>query len=84
MKLKYVHYNISRGEAVPHISSIRGCIIIIRTGTLLHTSNTIAARVKSQAVDQDKWSGALKRGIVHHCNSKSIGDMIEMKKYQFL
>ena len=61
----------------------RGCLIIIRTGTLHCTSKTIAPRIKSQARGQIYWSRALKWGIVPLCNSKSAGDMIKNKKYHF-
>ena len=61
----------------------RGCLIIIRTGILHHTSKTIAPRVKSQARGQIYWSRALKWGIVLVCNSKSTGEMIKNKKYHF-
>ena len=61
----------------------RGWIIIIWTGILLHTSKTIASRVKSQARRQNNWSRALKCGIVRLCSSKNTGGVIKSKKYHF-
>ena len=38
----------------------RGCVLIIRSGFLLHTSKTFAPRVKSQSRGQNDWSRTLK------------------------
>ena len=62
------------------IEITRGCPIIIRTGILLHTSKTIAPRVKSQARGQNNWSRALKWGIVHLCSSNTFGDTTKFMK----
>ena len=65
----------------------RGCPIIIRTDFLLHTSKTIAPRVKSWARGQNNWSRALKWGIVHLCSSSTFWDTTDVMKmwvFQFL
>ena len=65
-------------------SCSRGCTIIIRTGILLHTSKTIAPRVKSQARGQNNWSRALKWGIVRLCSLSTFWDTtVFMKMWVF-
>ena len=59
---------------------IRGCLIIIRTGILLHTSKPIAPRDKSQARGQNNWARALKWGIVRLFNSSTFRDTIVFMK----
>ena len=56
--------------------------MIIRTGILLHTSKTIAPRVKSQARGQKDLQRALKQGVVS-CSLKNTGNLIKNKKYYF-
>ena len=65
----------------------RGWAKIIWTDILLHTSKTIAPRVKNQARGQNKWSRALKWGIVRLCSLNAFGDttkFIKMWVFQFL
>ena len=52
----------------------RGWAKIIRTDILLHTSKTIAPWVKNQARGQNKWSRALKWGMVSFCSLNAFGE----------
>ena len=64
--------------------ALRGCPIIIQTDILLHTSKTIAPRVKSQAKGQNNWSRALKWDIVCLCSSSTFWDTtVFMKMWVF-
>ena len=58
----------------------RGWAKIIWTDILLHIPKTIAPRVKNQARGQNKWSRALKWGIVRFCSLNAFGDTTKFMK----
>ena len=61
--------------------------MIIQTSILLQNSKAISPRVKNQARGQNKWSRALKWGIVRLCSLNAFGDktkFIKMGGFQFL